>query len=187
MALVPFDSAGSTAVTDMTGRSAMDLTRQPTQTAAFKRWVLFVRDGDRGSAEALKQSVLVDNECLVKDVDAMDSRPQWLRAVPTLLDVHGKQKYEGSAAINHLRTVVEREPLPWDNVNKGYFTFGEGDAWGAPADKSDFILPSVARDERYAATGGVRPEDVTAYMALRSGSGTGGGSDGETVKKILPR
>jgi hypothetical protein len=149
-------------------KHAMALVQQPAQSAEFKRWVLFVRDGDRGSAEAMKHVVAMENECLVRDVDSTTARPAWLTAVPTLLDVAAKRKYEGSAAIHKLREAIESEPLPYDNVTRTYYTFGDGDAWGGPARTADFILPTVARDGRYAAATPVTPADVDAYWAGRS-------------------
>lgn len=139
----------------------------PLQSVEFKRWVLFLRDADRGSMEALKQVVAIENECLIKDVDAMSDRPEWLQGVPTLLDVVAKRKYEGSAAIQHLKSVVASEPLGYANVKQDYYTFGDDEAWGGPARATDYILPSVARDERYEATQPLSSKDIDSYIALR--------------------
>jgi len=165
----------------------------PLQSVEFKRWVLFVRDGDTGSMEALKQIVAIENDCLIKDVDGMAERPEWLKGVPTLLDVTAKRKYEGSAAIEHLKTVVASEPLGYGNVKQQYYTFGEGDMWGGPARNTDFILPSVLRDERYEANQPLSSGDIDSYIALRKQSlkGQGGlhgslvSSENSEVKKIL--
>lgn len=141
---------------------------RPLQSVEFKRWVLFLRDGDRGSMEVLKHIVAIENECLIKDVDSMVERPEWLSGVPTLLDVETKRKYEGSAAIKYLKTVLSTEPLGYGNVNQQYFTFGSDECWGGPARTTDFILPSVLRDERYEATQPLSSKDIDSYIALRN-------------------
>jgi hypothetical protein len=159
---------------------------QPLQSVEFKRWVLFLRDGDRGSMEVLKHIVAIENECLIKDVDAMVERPEWLIGVPTLLDVETKRKYEGSGAIQFLKTLLSSEPLGYGNVSQQYFTFGDDDSWGGPARTTDFILPSVLRDERYEATQPLSSKDIDSYIALRNNTmgASAQAGDGE-VKKIL--
>jgi len=139
---------------------------QPSQVAEFKQWVLFVREGDVGSMEALKYVVAIENECMVKDVDSLTSRPPWLHGVPTLLDVKAKKKYEGSAALHQLQSVIASEPMPYDSVHKGYYAFGED--WGGISRNVDFILPTLTRDERYDATSSLTPNDVNSYMKLRT-------------------
>jgi len=138
------------------------------QSAEYKEWVLFVRHNDRGSIEALKAAVVIENSVLIRDVDSMAQRPEWLVAVPTLLHATTKQKYEGSAAIGKLAHAASAEPLPYDNMVKSHFSFGEGDKWGGPVRTTDFILPVLEEDERYRGTLAVTPE---AFAQLQSHGG----------------
>lgn len=144
---------------------------EPRQAIEFKRWMLYVREGDRGSIEALKRIVVIESDCMIKDVDTLTNKPQWLRGIPTLLDLKNKRKFEGSEVLQKLDAAISDEPLPYDNINSKFYSFGDEDGeWGGPARNTDFILPTLNVDARYSSDGKVSEQDIQMYERLRSGA-----------------
>jgi hypothetical protein len=147
----------------------------PTEAIHYKRWLLYVLEGNAACTAALKLTVQIEADCVVSNVANIPKadRPSWLVGVPTLLDLRTKKKYEGSAVLELLEAVVVSEPLPVNTMAKKYYKLGaEGDTekdWGAPARAQDYILPDLSKDARYEGTGTVGKDHVTAFQRMRAG------------------
>lgn len=159
------------------GAGANNKVGMPTQAIHYKRWLLYVLEGNPACVAALKLTVQIESDCVVSNVANIpkSERPGWLVGVPTLLDLRNKKKYEGSAVLELLEAVVVSEPLPVNAMNKKYYKLGaEGDTekdWGAPARAQDYILPDLSKDARYEGKGAVGKDHVEAFQRLRSGGG----------------
>lgn len=170
--------AGASAGAVVPAADANNQVGMPTEAIHYKRWLLYVLEGNAACVAALKLVVQIESDCAVSNVANIpkSQRPSWLVGVPTLLDLRNKKKYEGSAVLQLLEDTVVSEPLPVNAMNKKYFKLGaEGDTekdWGAPARAQDYILPDLSKDARYEGKGAVGKDHVEAFQRMRAGGGS---------------
>lgn len=144
-----------------------------TERLAFKRWLLYVLPDERACIAAMQLVVQIESDVHITNLATVprDKRPAWLTGVPTLVDLQGQLKYEGTAALEQLQQYVAAEPLPVSSMNKQYYKLGDaGDTerdWGAPASQHDFIMPDLGTDPRYETQVPIQAAHLEALRSAR--------------------
>lgn len=155
------------------GKAAVNDVGMPTSTLAYKRWLLYVRPGDRGSVKAMKLAVQVESDVQMSNIDKLprSQRPSWLDGVPALLDLQTKRVFKGGQALVQLQNYVSSEPLAFNAMNSKYMRLGgsgeEETVWGTAATAHDYILPDLDDDPRYRSQAPVTGEQLTALRSTR--------------------
>lgn len=150
----------------------------------FKNFILYVKDGDGPSNEALdllNGNVLLKTQTFIQEWSLLRVRPPWLNGVPIIVDKQEGLAHRGSVALEFLRNFHHREAigqlgrrlgktrrLHFDTGmafgNNFMMTSSPWDVAGTPADRASGRVPTFAsRDAGGKVKDGDR--DVAAWAA----------------------
>ena len=74
----------------------------------YAKFVLYVKKG-LPACEQVVRLASTRQEVIIQDVDKMGARPDWLRGVPTLVELPSYALHTGTSAISKLRAYVSAE------------------------------------------------------------------------------